>query len=52
MNIFLMHSYFYVKTVEELSGAKLIKLRIRTNFIISSSDFPKKVPDIFTKLIF
>ena len=31
---------FFMLKLLETSGMKLTKLRIRTNFIISSSDFP------------
>ena len=36
----------------ETSGIKLIKLKMRINFIISSSDLPQKISDIYIKLIF
>ena len=41
---------FFVLKLFETSGIKLIKLRIRINFIISSNDLPyiKSIRDIYT----
>ena len=43
---YVLYSYKLV----EASGIKLVELRIRINFIISSSSLSKKLPDIHAKL--
>ena len=47
----IQYSIFLISKMFEAKGIKLIKLRIRINFIISSSDHHQKVSDIYTKSI-
>ena len=46
----MQYFIFFVLKLFETSGIKLIKLRIRINFIISSNDLPyiKSIRDIYT----
>ena len=45
----MQYFIFFVLKLFETSGIKLIKLRIRINFIISSNDLPyiKSIQDIY-----
>ena len=45
----MQYFIFFVLKLFETSGIKLIKLRIRINFIISSNDLPyiKSIRDIY-----
>ena len=48
----IQYLIFLIFKLFETSGIKLIKFRIKIGYIISSSDLPWKVYDIYTKLIF